>query len=635
MRFEHPELLYALLLLVIPLIVHLFRLRKFQKEEFTNVKFLKKVVQETRKSSRLKKFLILITRLLMLASIILAFAKPYIPSTQEALQEVKNLIYLDNSFSLQARTENSSIFQTAIEELLESLNSTEEYSLLTNSGFYRIKTGNELRSILQEIQLTGKQLKSRDIYIRASDHFKDQTTTLNKLIIISDFQNRLDFKSPKNKENFKLDVIKLQAEKLNNISIDTAYIAEEDPERILLNISATSVINSEDPVIVSVYDADKLLCRRSLIFSERTKEIQIELKNQLIKNGYIKIEDNGLSYDDILYFNISEKSPIKVIAISEAVSDFLTKIYTQPDFDFQNVRPGDVDYNILNNANLIILNEVSDLSSTLSGNINNALKDGSKLIIIPASELESSMRNFVGNLGFRNIQLVKNERLVTGIMYDHPLLKNVFEDRTQNFDYPKTQVSYNLQSAAPILKFQDNSPFLAASGSTYIFSAPINIQNSNFQYSPLIVPVFYQIGLETQKPQQLYYNLEISNKIDVPVKLAEDRVLHLENRDSKLIPLQQNYNEKVEITTDGISLEAGNYQLTADNENYGTLSFNSSRAESELTYTDLENLELYPSVKKYFTSSNATREITELWKWFVIFALIFLGIEILLIKLLK
>ena len=80
MQFKHPELLYALILLVIPFIVHLFKLRRFQKEAFTNVKFLKKVVQENRKSNQLKKWLILTARTLALAFLILAFAQPFIPS---------------------------------------------------------------------------------------------------------------------------------------------------------------------------------------------------------------------------------------------------------------------------------------------------------------------------------------------------------------------------------------------------------------------------------------------------------------------------------------------------------------------------------------------------------------------------
>ena len=74
MQFKNPELLYALFLLLIPVLIHLFQLRKFQKESFTNVAFLKKVTLQTRKSSQIKKWLVLCLRMLLLAAIIFAFA---------------------------------------------------------------------------------------------------------------------------------------------------------------------------------------------------------------------------------------------------------------------------------------------------------------------------------------------------------------------------------------------------------------------------------------------------------------------------------------------------------------------------------------------------------------------------------
>ena len=76
MQFKHPEILYALFLLLIPIIVHLFQLRRFEKVPFTNVKFLKQVELQTRKSSKLKKFLILCSRLLALTGLVFAFAQP-------------------------------------------------------------------------------------------------------------------------------------------------------------------------------------------------------------------------------------------------------------------------------------------------------------------------------------------------------------------------------------------------------------------------------------------------------------------------------------------------------------------------------------------------------------------------------
>ena len=82
MQFKYPELLYALFLLVIPIIVHLFQLRKFQKEEFTNVKFLQRVILQTRKSSQLKKWLTLLSRLLLMACLITAFAQPFFTANE-------------------------------------------------------------------------------------------------------------------------------------------------------------------------------------------------------------------------------------------------------------------------------------------------------------------------------------------------------------------------------------------------------------------------------------------------------------------------------------------------------------------------------------------------------------------------
>ena len=39
-QFNNPNILYALIALIIPLLVHLFQLRKFKKTEFGEFKFV-------------------------------------------------------------------------------------------------------------------------------------------------------------------------------------------------------------------------------------------------------------------------------------------------------------------------------------------------------------------------------------------------------------------------------------------------------------------------------------------------------------------------------------------------------------------------------------------------------------------
>ena len=637
MRFEHPELLYALLLLIIPVIVHLFRLRRFQKEDFTNVKFLKKVIQETRKSSRLKKFLLLITRLFLIASLVLAFAQPYITASETALKKPKTLIYLDNSFSMQSRGEQASLFQNAINDLIINLEADTKYSLITNTGTFEDRTGAQLRSDLQEIELSAQQLDFRELNLRAERFFQDQDHSSNQFIVISDFQQQMDLPSSSS-ENYKLNLIQLQSENNFNLSIDSAYIAEIDPENFKLKIQLSGTTNSENTMI-SVYDGENLLGRNSANIINGKGMIQFSLQNKEIRNGNIRVEDNGLNYDDVLYFSKQHKNTIQVVAISAASANFLKKIYTEPEFQLSVFDPEQIDLNTLNQANLIILNELPEYSTSLASNLGNEFENGTSLIIIPPVDIKALNSRFLRNFGFSSkLERLTSERLITAISFDHPLLQNVFEEQIQNFEYPKALSSFNMNSGNAVLKFQDGKPFLSQSGSAYLFSAALNSENSNFKNSPLIVPIFYQIGLQSLRTNALYYSANKDQQIDLPLEISGDQVVHLENEQLNMIPQQQNFSKKIEIFTTRNELNAGNYKLTSKEEVVGTLSFNVAREESNLVYSnleDLENLNLYESIQDYFSQTKASAEITALWKWFVIFALIFLAIEMLLIKFLK
>ena len=115
MQFKHPEILYFLFLLVIPILVHLFQLRKFKTEYFTNVKFLKELALQTRKSSKLKKYLLLATRMLLLAFMIIAFAQPFFKAKDSKNISNEMYIVLDNSFSMQAKGQKGELLKILLQ----------------------------------------------------------------------------------------------------------------------------------------------------------------------------------------------------------------------------------------------------------------------------------------------------------------------------------------------------------------------------------------------------------------------------------------------------------------------------------------------------------------------------------------
>ncbi|MGB5459374.1 MAG: BatA domain-containing protein, partial [Eudoraea sp.] len=135
MLFKYPELLWAFFLLLIPILIHLFQLRRFKKTPFTNVKLLQKVVAQSRKSSTIKKWLLLFSRVLLLSGLILAFSQPYF-AKESASYAKETVIYLDNSFSMQAKTENGTLLQDAVQNLLQGLPKDNTFSLFTNDKVF-------------------------------------------------------------------------------------------------------------------------------------------------------------------------------------------------------------------------------------------------------------------------------------------------------------------------------------------------------------------------------------------------------------------------------------------------------------------------------------------------------------------
>src|SRR5690606_4489398 len=176
MQFKHPDILWALLLLVIPVVIHLFQLRRFERTPFTNVAMLQKVVSESRKSNNLKKWLLLLTRLLLLASLILAFAQPF-TAGPTALKETQTVVYLDDSFSMQARTNGLTLMEKAVQDLIKGLDDTGSFSLFTNVETYGNVQIKDIQNSLLSLGHTPKQLDLDEIRLKAGTLFSESEAT--------------------------------------------------------------------------------------------------------------------------------------------------------------------------------------------------------------------------------------------------------------------------------------------------------------------------------------------------------------------------------------------------------------------------------------------------------------------------
>ncbi len=651
MLFKHPEILYFLALLIIPILVHLFQLQKFVKTPFTNVAFLQKLTAQTRKSSQLKKWLILITRMLIFIAIIFAFSQPYFSkNTIDKKQHI--FLYLDNSLSTNTKGEKGNLLQNSIQEIKENISDNNTFSLLTNSHFYKNKTAIELKKIILKTKHTAKNLKLFDILLKIENQKSNKTNTSYKNILISDFQNinkykKQEFTNVKQPVSF----IKLKATQKNNLSIDSVFVNDFDSSNFTLNISIKNQGEAKSNIPVALFNQKKLVSKQSFSIEKNTeKTIQFTTQNKGDFSGKILLDFNDtFRFDNSFYFTLNRNQKINTLSIGKS-SKFLSKIYTKKEFNFSNFSTQNINYNTISKQQLIILNEIEKIPTTLQKSLLSFSENGGHLVIIPNSNSQiKSYNTLFRNLNIGKINSKKKDSLkITKIHYKHPFFKDVFSKNSTNFQSPfvTSYFSTTFKNNTTILSFQNNKAFIKQInnkyGKTYWFSSPISLKTSNFSNSPLIVPIFYNFGKYSLQHSKLFFTIGQENQIDIVTSLKKNIVLSIKNSKNSFIPMQKTHQTKVSLFTKTNPLVADFYYVTNNTDTLKTIAFNYSKNESLLQFLDLKeivktnkNIRISSSIQEVLKDFEKKNKVQWLWKWFLALAIVSLLVEILILKFFK
>jgi hypothetical protein len=651
MQFKHPEILYFLCFLIVPILVHLFQLQKFKKTPFTNVAFLQKIIQESRKSSQLKKWIILACRLLLFSAIVFAFSQPYF-SNKKSSEIQHNFIYIDNSLSTNAKGEKGNLLQNAISEIIENANQDEIYSLKTNSEFYQNISYSELKKLLLNINSEAFSPGLNEVLLNFDIQTINEINTLNRGFFISDFQidkkiRIIDFTNVTSLISF----IQLQKTSLNNISIDSTSIENINGSNFTLNVYVKNQGSDQNSIPISIFNDNTIFAKQLFSIKENEeKVISFPIQNQPQLKGKISINFNdAFDFDNHFFFNINLSRKINVFSIGNQ-SDFLSKIYTKNEFNFSRSSLQNINYNLLEKQELIILNELVRIPTTLATFLTNHLDNGKSIVVIPNSTSNrNSYNTFFKTINIGSVSnLRKDSAKIAEINFKHPFFKNVFSKNIDNFQYPSTNnfFSENFKNSTSILKYDNKRSFLssihAKNGKIYWFSNALNNQTSNFINSPLVVPVFYKFGKISATFPNLFYRIGTKNTIDIPVKLLNNQILSVRNKNSTFIPLQQSHTSKVTLTTEEQPKTQGFFEVTQGNTPLETLAYNNPKSESSLNYLPIskliknnENLQYSNSVKEVFQKNQEKNKVTWLWKWFLTLAIVSLLFEILILKFFK
>jgi len=680
MKFVNPYFLIALASIAIPIIIHLFNFRRFKKIYFSNVEFLKELKQETQKKSKIKHLLILASRILAVSCLVFAFAQPYIPFKDNKINAKGNLIsvYIDNSFSMEALSSKGTLFDDAKSKALEIANaykSTDLFQLLTNDfegKHQNYVTKEEFLQMLNEIEISPSFRKLSEVITRQNDLFFSMNSKGKKAFIISDFSKEgTDILNIKEDTNVDVNLIPLVSNKTDNLYIDSCWFLSpvmQVNKQVQLNVLVRNSSGNDAekiPVKLVINGKQKTVASIDIpANSEAVVKLPYTIAGKGTQFGSVEIIDYPIIFDDKFYFSYNVSENIPILSINEnSGSVYINALFGKDSaFVLANTEINKLDYSLLPNYKLIILNEVKTLSSGLMQELQQYVRTGGSLLVFPSPDADlDNYKNFLttfGSIYYSAKDTTKTK--VSTINTDHEIFKDVFDKIPENIDLPvvKTHFKFNAKTFSSeefILKMQNGESFMisekSGKGKIYLSSVPLNTDYSNFAKHAIFVPTLYNIALLSTPYNKLFYTIGADEAIEAKnIKMNNDQTFKISNksRNFEIIPEHKNVDLQTYIYPHDQLKDAGNYVLLNGEDTVAGVSFNYDRKESELkscSIREIESLIKEKGLKKFNVLDLKNKPVSKvleelnqgirLWKIFIVLALLFIFAEVLLLRFLK
>lgn len=665
MNFVYPQFLFGLLALGIPIIIHLFNFRRAKRIYFSNNQFLLNIKKATSTRLKIKHYLILISRLLFIFFLVITFAQPFLPAKEKNLQSNQAIIYLDNSFSMSNYVEEDLSALEAgisfIQQILDIYPQNSQFLFLTNDFApysNSPKSKHEIGDLITEVSYNGTPRSIEEIIHRMESQSPEGFAL--DVYWISDFQvsssGELNIFRRDTTKNFFL--VPLTFTNTSNVYIDSLFLSNpfliqgeknnlnailrndggQYIEDLLIKLSINDIQSANGSISINPYS---------------TQQITFDLNTTLDKFNYgsISFEDFPVTFDNDFYFTLTLSDRISIVELKDSDSvTVIEKVYgNQGLFNFRSYNSDNIDYNELQSADLIILDELSGLEPTIANELADFIIAKGDLILIPPEEIQVAPFKSLAGTPETIPDSLQSNQAVDYLDISNPFFTDIFEDKETRFNMPTAKPVLRITgSNETILRFRSGEDFLSyrqGNNRVYLFSSPFKSGYTDFYNHAIFVPVMYRIAMLSKKEfNRLYYTLDETVIKIAMDSMAVESLLKLSSRSKEIIPEARVSGDELTLDIPGFELTPGHYTIESLNKPKGVVAFNPDKRESRLEQYSIENLEEISRENSYVRLFNTKgfdnfdKEIKEkylgvpLWRITLILALIFLLIEILLIR---
>jgi len=621
MGFLFPLFLIAGLSLAIPVLIHLFNLRKYKRIAFPDTRFLRSIQLSTKRQAKVRNWRLLLLRMLFLASLVLAFAQPYFGRKDRQEGAAIAVVYIDNSYSMTMADGQENLLQQArrrAKQLMEASGNNARFVLVTNDrrAAGRPMLRNEALQALQDIKPVAQSMSLAQLMNQVNAGMLNEKQEHWNLYCFTDLQKSTFLKEADKIAAPELNAVyvyTLQAKTAANLYIDTAYFLSPNldtrqPNPLVVRVKKSGS-GAETPgnLQVSIGDQVRAVSRVDMESIETwTDTMDLQLSASGWQDITLALQDHPLRFDDTFRIAARTAPEMSVLVVTEnSLSPFLqTALRTYEGFKVaqepvQSLHPGN-----WQQYGLIILQNLSALPDGLQQAVKAALQRGQNVLLFPGDITNLAAYNQAlqqwGDLRLEPADTASQQ--VVSMQEHHPLLQDLFEKVPDNVQLPTTVRRYPVDASLTagqqsLMSFRDGKPFLAQytlqQGKLYFCASSLDDHSSNFAVSYFFVPLLYKMAIQGGTGNMFALSIGSPTPLWLPVAGSDDRkVWHISRPGFDAIPSQRPSGVGVELFLDKAVNEPGFYRLySAASPDTVHVGLNQERSESLLEFGSEKEVE--------------------------------------------
>ncbi len=552
MTFLNPFLLIGLVAAAIPIIIHLLNLRKLKTVEFSSLQFLKELQKTKMRRVRIRQWILLALRTLLIISLVIAFSRPALKGsfagTLGSHAKTTTVILLDDSPSMSIRNERGTLFAQAkatVAQILELLKEGDETYLIPlskirhNETFSAAHSAGELNTMFAQLATTEETVSYRDA-VGAAAKILSETKNFNQEVYLIGDGQATQFAGEKSRN----DSTKLFGLHTRIFLIDSESPPRDNTGIVALDIMSTIIVENKPVnlrarvgnwgklpvknVLLSAYLEGTRIVQQSIDIAANgstTVDLVVVPKHRGTIKGYLQLEDDALEIDNKRFFVLDVPKNINVLLAGAAQEDTrLLSLALTPGndtsssglFSVRKIAGPQLSATDLTRFDVLILCGVKDFSFSEAERIADFVNAGGGLMLFPGKE--SDIKNYdetlfarlkippaqVASLPGTPLPASPSAGFLTfgTVDYAHPLFTGLLEQQTsgrkKEVESPRisNRIVTNIGQGHSIIALSDGSGFLTeyacGNGRVLLYSVGANLSWSDFPVKGVFAPLLHR-----------------------------------------------------------------------------------------------------------------------------------------------